>query len=197
MSTNHSSSGKSETHDRILAAAAELFARYGYNGVSTREVASAAAVNEVTVYRHYSKKRDLYFAVLEAQLQHIHLRGDLLARIAEAQDGRAALESAFQLISVALLQRRDLLRLVQYGALDLGEEFDQLLKKHLGEFVEVLSRYLDPWVTRGELPPVSPKALILVLLAIVSSHRTLQRVFSGESVNLDEMFKAYADITTK
>jgi AcrR family transcriptional regulator len=57
--------------ERILTTATELFARFGYNGVSTRDVASAAQVNEVTVYRHFPHKHDLYLAVLESELQQL------------------------------------------------------------------------------------------------------------------------------
>ena len=71
--------------ERILATATELFARFGYNGVSTRDVAAAAQVNEVTVYRHFPRKHDLYLAVLESELQQLRFRGDLLARIAEGE----------------------------------------------------------------------------------------------------------------
>ena len=72
--------------ERILTTATELYARFGYNGVSTRDVASAAQVNEVTVYRHFPRKHDLYLAVLESELQQLRFRGDLLARIADAPD---------------------------------------------------------------------------------------------------------------
>ncbi|MGA8628913.1 MAG: helix-turn-helix domain-containing protein, partial [Terracidiphilus sp.] len=61
--------GKGDAESRILASAAEMFARFGYNGVSTRDIASSAGVNEVTIYRHYPRKRDLYFAVLDTELQ--------------------------------------------------------------------------------------------------------------------------------
>src|ERR1019366_3165036 len=102
---------------RILATATDLFARFGYNGVSTRDVASAAQVNEVTVYRHYPRKHDLYLAVLEAELQQLRFRGDLLARIAEASDGRMALVRAFELLTKTLMHKPEILRLLQYSAL--------------------------------------------------------------------------------
>ena len=37
-----------------------MFANFGYNGVSTRDIANGAGVNEVTIYRHFPRKRDLY-----------------------------------------------------------------------------------------------------------------------------------------
>ena len=77
--TKTSNPGKGGAEARILASAAGMFANFGYNGVSTRDIATSAGVNEVTIYRHYPRKRDLYVAVLDAELQEVKLRGDLLA----------------------------------------------------------------------------------------------------------------------
>jgi AcrR family transcriptional regulator len=178
--------------ERILSTATELFARYGYNGVSTRDVASAAQVNEVTVYRHYPRKHDLYLAVLESELQQLRFRGDLLARIAEAPDGRTALVRAFELLTKTLMHRPEILRLLQYSALEMNESFDPLVRKHLGELIEVVARYLEPWITNGELRGTNAKTVILTLVGIVISHNSLQRVFLGKELGPERMFEAYA-----
>jgi AcrR family transcriptional regulator len=178
--------------ERILTTATELFARFGYNGVSTRDVASAAQVNEVTVYRHYPRKHDLYLAVLESELQQLRFRGDLLARIADAPDGRTALTRSFELLTKTLMQRPEILRLLQYSALELNENFDPLVRRHLGELVEVVARYLEPWIKNGELRCTNAKTVILTLIGIVLSHNSLQRVFLGKELGPERMFEAYA-----
>ncbi len=130
--TGISSPERGAAAERILLSAADLFARFGYNGVSTRDIASGAGVNEVTIYRHYPRKRDLYLAVLDAELQQVKLRGNLLAQIAEATSGRVALERAFELIAETLMSKPDYLRLLQFSALELGEDIDPLLRKTPG-----------------------------------------------------------------
>ena len=172
-----------------------MFAHSGYNGVSTRDIASNAGVNEVTIYRHYPRKRDLYVAALDAELQQVKLRGDLLAWIAEAGDGKTALARTFELITTTMTQRPELLRLLQYSTLELGNDIDPLLRKHLGQLVEVVARYLDPWVRRGQLRCTSAKDLVLSLIAIILSHGSLQRLFAGTGAPPDAMFKAYAAFT--
>jgi AcrR family transcriptional regulator len=178
--------------ERILATATELFARFGYNGVSTRDVASAARVNEVTVYRHFPHKRDLYLAVLESELRQLRFRGDLLARIADAPDGRTALTRSFELLTKTLMQRPEILRLLQYSALELNENFDPLVRRHLGELVEVVVRYIEPWIKNGDLRCANAKTVILTLIGIVISHSPLQRVFLGKELGPERMLEAYA-----
>ncbi|MDQ0112012.1 AcrR family transcriptional regulator [Paenibacillus harenae] len=42
-----------------MLAAIDLVAEYGYNGVSTKEIALSAGVNEVTLFRHFGSKLNL------------------------------------------------------------------------------------------------------------------------------------------
>jgi AcrR family transcriptional regulator len=175
--------------ERILAAATSLFALHGYNGVSTRQIASAALVNEVTIFRHYPRKHDLYLAVMKSGLRQLHIRGDLLTAIAEARDGQTALARTFDLIAKTLMEKPEILRLMQYSALELNVDFDPLVRRHLSEFVEVTARYLEPWIKKGELRCTSGKALIFTLVAIVTSYSSIQRVFTAEGLDSDGMFE--------
>jgi len=175
--------------ERILATATSLFALHGYNGVSTRQIASEAQVNEVTVFRHYPRKHDLYLAVMNSGLKQFHLRGDLLAAIAEARDGQTALARTFDLVAKTLMEKPELLRLLQYSALELGADFDPLVRRHLSEFVEVTARYLEPWITKGELRCTSSKALIFTLVAIVASYSSIERIFAAEGLDPLAMFQ--------
>jgi AcrR family transcriptional regulator len=185
--------GKGAVEGRILASATGLFANFGYNGVSIRNIAEHARVNEVTIYRHYPRKRDLYVAVLSAELQQVKLGGDLLMRIAEAGDPKTVLKHTFELISETLLTRPELLRLIQYSALEMGQDLDSLVHKHLGQLVEVVARYLEPWVLRGELRCASAKALVLSLVGVTLSHRSLDRLFLRDGSGPQAMFTAFAE----
>ncbi len=53
-----------ETRRRILAAASAEFAEKGFAGATTRAIADRAEVNEVTLFRHFGNKQDLFTAVL-------------------------------------------------------------------------------------------------------------------------------------
>lgn len=47
------------SRDRLLAAAARVYAEHGYAGTTTRRVAEEAGVNEVTLFRHFGSKDKL------------------------------------------------------------------------------------------------------------------------------------------
>ncbi len=52
-----------ETRARILDAALRLFSLHGYSAVTTKEIAAAAGVNEVTLFRIFGRKMNLYIEV--------------------------------------------------------------------------------------------------------------------------------------
>lgn len=51
--------------ERILAAAAELILKHGYDNMTVDEVAAKAKAGKATVYRRWAGKEDLAFAALE------------------------------------------------------------------------------------------------------------------------------------
>ena len=53
-------------HD-ILVAAAEVFAQHGFRGSTTRRIAEAAGVNEITIFRQFGSKE----AVLREAMKHM------------------------------------------------------------------------------------------------------------------------------
>ena len=53
---------------QILAVATRLFARQGFSGTTTREIAEKAGVNEALVFRHFPSKEELYWDVLETKI---------------------------------------------------------------------------------------------------------------------------------
>jgi len=54
----------SETRGRLISAASELFAEYGYRGASVRDICNIARANPGAVSYHFGGKRQLYRVVL-------------------------------------------------------------------------------------------------------------------------------------
>jgi AcrR family transcriptional regulator len=48
------------TRDKILTSALEIFSEKGFQGTTIREVARLAEVNDLTVYRHFESKENLF-----------------------------------------------------------------------------------------------------------------------------------------
>jgi len=56
-----------DTRQRMIRAALQLFGKQGYSQTSTRAIAEAAGVNEVTLFRLFGNKKGLLFACMESR----------------------------------------------------------------------------------------------------------------------------------
>lgn len=56
-----------DNHQRILKAAARVYAQHGWRGATTRRIAEEASVNEVTLFRHFGSKD----ALLEQMMREL------------------------------------------------------------------------------------------------------------------------------
>lgn len=55
-----------ERRAAVLESACQIFAKGGYHGATTAQIARTAGVTEPILYRHFASKRDLYLACLDA-----------------------------------------------------------------------------------------------------------------------------------
>jgi AcrR family transcriptional regulator len=62
---------REDTTQRILDGAASVFAKGGFAGTSMEEIAAAAGVSKLLLYRDFAGKRELYQAVLERTADRI------------------------------------------------------------------------------------------------------------------------------
>ena len=86
----------SDTRHQLISESLKLFARYGYEGTTTRQLAKAAGANIAAIAYHFGGKEGLYKAVIEHIIEDTApiaepLRDALRDGIAEARGDRAAL----------------------------------------------------------------------------------------------------------
>jgi AcrR family transcriptional regulator len=81
----------SETKERLLAAAEELFSALGYDRVGMREITRAAGVNTAAIHYHFGSKQDLLLELLRARAQPIATERERLLRNLRAK-GELVLE---------------------------------------------------------------------------------------------------------
>jgi AcrR family transcriptional regulator len=77
--------------ENIMNAATELFARQGFNGTSTSEIARSAGVAQGTIFHHFKNKENLLAAICD-KLVRDYIHGIRMVA-AEAETGWDAMEN--------------------------------------------------------------------------------------------------------
>ncbi|WP_076359388.1 MULTISPECIES: helix-turn-helix domain-containing protein [unclassified Paenibacillus] len=57
METDHARGDLRSTKERLLYAAVDLIAEQGYKGITTKVIAAAAGMSEMTLFRHFAASR--------------------------------------------------------------------------------------------------------------------------------------------
>lgn len=70
------------TRERILREASKLFARKGYTGTSTREIAAAVGVRQPSLFHHFASKREILETLLAYSVEDA---AEKARRVADAE----------------------------------------------------------------------------------------------------------------
>lgn len=68
---------KEETRIRIMSVALKLFSEQGYYQATTKQIAEAAKVNEITLFRHFGNKENLFNVTTEYYVREMHLKDEV------------------------------------------------------------------------------------------------------------------------
>lgn len=182
------------TQDRILEAAVQLFSRQGYSGSSTHEIARLAGVSEVTVFRHFSRKRDLFWAAAESRLRRIRMSRELRNRLEGDENPRTALPGIIELLVGIVYQHPETVRLLYLSLFELEHGAERILRKHLVPLFQPLREYLSRCVAKGLIRELDPGITALGFAALVATHQGLQFVLTGDetrTTNVDDAIATY------
>ena len=156
---------KLKQRERILDAATQLFARQGYRGTSTREIARLADVAENTLFRYFEQKEELFWATLRARLGEFDLRKRLRESLAEEKEPGIVLPQLLdQLLDTATLNP-ELLRLIMVALIESRGKTAAVLKEYLAPAIARIHQYLAAHIARGKLRPVDPWSITTALIA--------------------------------
>ncbi|RJT87328.1 TetR/AcrR family transcriptional regulator [Cryobacterium melibiosiphilum] len=146
------SRAKASRRDALLAAAAELFARSGFNGVSIEDLGAAVGVSGPAVYRHFTGKQAVLTALLVGASDDLMTGGQ--AVVDAAADAPGALAALVRFHVRFALDNPDVIRVQDR---DLGSLPDT--DRHR---VRALQRaYVELWVSvLGQVHPSTPVTLL-------------------------------------
>jgi AcrR family transcriptional regulator len=157
-----------QTRERLLRAAADVFARRGYDGTRVADIAAAAGVSNGALYAHFASKADLLVSALRAH-------GRRLLADAFAADPDRSITDLLVLIGRWLPRRTDARRHLIVEALVVArrdEDVARPMRDYVGERGDWIAELVRVAQGDGELDPaLSPNALahFCLLLAMGSA----------------------------
>ena len=165
-----------DTRQRIIAAAMRLFGRQGYSQTATRQIATEAGVNEVTLFRHFGSKKGLLGACIQA-----HNESGFAARFESEVSG----DYPQDILHMAELQVEDtaaslaLISLLMCDARNVPELRQAMLAGSRGN-MQRLSAYFQRQIDAGVVRPgLSAELLASAFDSLFSTQMIFEYMFQG------------------
>jgi TetR/AcrR family transcriptional regulator len=172
-----------ERMQKIIQAAARAFARAGFRGTRTRDIAREAGVSEGLVFKYFPDKKSLQKAILEARLRQT---GPLIT------EGvlRLPPPQALRAVAAGILERTsldpDFMRILFFSALE-GEPLASMLyRKRHTRGIGGLTRLIRSWASRGLIERRIDAKLAAWLFIAGVYHLMVSRHVFGVSDFMDE-----------
>jgi AcrR family transcriptional regulator len=166
-------------HDRrqeILLAAMELFAKKGFRGTTTRDLATEADVNEAIIFRHFNNKEELYTAILEHKVGEAEkAKFDEIERLAKGTND----EEFFMGLGRAFMEKHEkdttFVRLLLFSALE-GHQLSEMFVSSMAAR-KPFSNYIQKRIDEGAFRPVNPTLAARAFFGMFFSFVLWQEIF--------------------
>ncbi len=167
----------SATHEFILESAASLFAKKGFKSCTTRGIASAAGVSEVTLYRHFDSKEKIYIEVIK-NMTLLKNTEDLL-KISDGLDIKQKLTNIASKFVALFKEKSNDLRIMISEIImrpDMAAIFFEMIP---GRGIEILSQIMSVEIKKGNFKKTDPKILSRAFIGMFLAYNIMQELFFG------------------
>ena len=172
---------KDNKRQEILRAAMEVFAKKGFRGSTTRDLAAEADINEAIIFRHFNTKTELYRAILEAKVnQSRDAHYEELERLAGTQDDRLFLETLGRNFLERHEQDSTFMRLLLFSALEGHELSEMFLASIAGR--DPLATYLERRMNEGAFRKMDPHLAARAFVGMLVCYVQTQEIFGQKHI---------------
>lgn len=187
-------SSRSLTEVRIIEAAVQLFAQQGYKGTSTRDISHLAKVNEVTLFRYFPRKADLFRAAAESRLSRVRMARELQSNLAANADLQVIIPMLARFVLENIFDQPDLVRILYVAGFEVPGA-DGMVREYLGPYFDVIHGYFKRCAAKGLIRDVEPSIATLSMAGLVIAHQSLYKLFTGKQLDwkVEDSVPAYAD----
>lgn len=157
----------SETENKIVASATEVFLESGRDGARMQEIADRAGINKALLHYYFRSKNRLYDKVFETIISFF--LNNMLESVKERTDAQTMLRTFIDKYIDALAKRPQIVRFVLWEIERGGEGFANAAKKTFAKkgFNTIpLIPIIQEAVDRGEIRPVDPVQLTLSIVGM-------------------------------
>lgn len=178
---------KTHTKQHLLEATLKLISEKGYLGATTREIAQEAGVTELTLFRHFGSKEQLFEELLNSYTFLPKLK-ELLPELETL-----TFEDALELIAVRFLltlkERKAMVKIMYSEVTIYPEKIRTVYNRFIDEMRATLAVFFESMQKRGIMKTSSPEMAARVFLWILFSYFRSEEIMRPGGMKKNTMEK--------
>jgi AcrR family transcriptional regulator len=179
--------GKKDTKTRLLEATLRLISEKGFLGASTREIAHEAGVSELTLFRHFGSKDNLFEEMLNTNTFLPHLR-ELLPELKGRTYTEALIIIGTRFLE-ALKEQKSLIKII-YAEINLyPEKIREVYLNFVNEIIQILAGYFKDLQKKKELRTFDPVLAARAFMGMIFSYFKAEEIVKGRGIRKNEVTK--------
>lgn len=192
MKLSHTIVPETDTRSRILQSAQALFAAQGFDGTTTKDLASHAGVAEGTLFRYFSNKKAILVEV--ATQGWVKILTDLLTELSEMGSYKAIAQMMFRRM-INMEENHELMKVCFMEAQFHPELRDKIQADVIGKMTEIAEVYFAEGIGKGIYrSSLDPKVIARVFVGMFAVAGFSNQTMTGDPIELRPMAEGIADI---
>ena len=183
--------------EKLLRAAVYVFSEKGFSGTATREIASRARVNPVTLFRIFKSKEQLHAAAVDHLITSLAIRKQIDALAQRKYPAPKFIAGAIKTLVETLFKVPEVQRLILFSALERNDVAFHAVWNRLVSILDRVSVHISGYVAKGELRQNDPLITARLILAAALFHCEMYELYGAKNVpkfNQRDLSASYADI---
>ncbi len=165
-----------ERKKQIVKVAMSLFARNGFKGTTTREIARQAGISEAVIFKYFSKKERLYNAIIDARCNDTQGQDRLMISL-KGKEGRGVFGAIASFLIAEHRNDPSFLRLLTYSALEKHDLSDIFIKRKGLELIEFVEAHIKKLIEQGVFKELDPAIAARAFMGMVFQYSISQELY--------------------
>lgn len=157
----------SPSKQSILDAAQRLLVKYGYGGLSMRELSEECGLAKATIYHYFHDKQAIVLSVLERDMST--MRVCTMKAAAQEENCIQKLRAIIQTHYVLMRERHALILNVIREINGLEPQLHELKRKHMSAYCTPIAKIIEDGIAQGVFRPVNVEMTVFSLFGMINS----------------------------
>lgn len=186
------------TKKRLLEAALKVFSEKGFLGATTKEIAKQAGVAEVTLFRHFGSKENLFAETIN-QYSFLPKLKEILSEIKTEPPDIALKKIAREFLNV-FESKKNLIRIMYTNFYRYPDYIKKIHESIVESIIELISSYFNELIERGIFRRVNTQFAARAFLGMFFSYfyaKEIKEFLNIKKNDLEEIINCYVDLFIK